>query len=85
MAASSVGGDLGDGPQRVRERIEVSDRELFAIGDAASPRMWAAATYEGHMFARAIGEPGAPTNIGEAYFREFEMSDLPYPADMKFG
>jgi hypothetical protein len=46
--------------------------------------MWAAATYEGHMFARAIGEPGAPTSISDAYFREFEMADLPYPADMTF-
>ncbi len=59
--------------------------QLFVIGDAAAARMWAAATYEGHMFARAIGEPGAPTNIGEAYFAEFDMASLPYPADMKFG
>ncbi len=59
--------------------------QLFVIGDAAAARMWAAATYEGHMFARAIGEPGAPANIGEAYFAEFDMATLPYPADMKFG
>jgi 2,4-dienoyl-CoA reductase-like NADH-dependent reductase (Old Yellow Enzyme family)/thioredoxin reductase len=42
--------------------------QLFAVGDAASPRMWAAATYEAHLFARLIGEPDAPRTLSEAYF-----------------
>jgi 2,4-dienoyl-CoA reductase-like NADH-dependent reductase (Old Yellow Enzyme family)/thioredoxin reductase len=42
--------------------------QLFTIGDAAAPRMWATASYEGHKFARLIGEPGAPASISEVYF-----------------
>jgi NADPH-dependent 2,4-dienoyl-CoA reductase/sulfur reductase-like enzyme len=42
--------------------------QLFAVGDALSARMWAAASYEGHMFARYIGEPNAPKSFGEVYF-----------------
>lgn len=42
--------------------------QLFSIGDAAAARMWATASYEGHKFARYIGEPGAPSTIGDVYF-----------------
>ena len=56
--------------------------QLFTIGDAAAPRMWAAATYEAHLFARLIGEPGAPQSTTELYFGEFDMQALPIPGDM---
>lgn len=59
--------------------------QLFTAGDAASARMWAAATYEGHMFARLIGEPGAAASTSEAYFADFDMTSLPIPGDMKLG
>jgi len=57
-------------------------RQLFTVGDAAAARMWAAATYEGHLFARLIGEPGAPASFTEAYFEDFDLRSLPIPADM---
>jgi len=62
-------------------RISVNDLErrlagkvgqLFTIGDALAARMWAAASYEGHKFARCIGEPGAPSTVGDAYFEDGE-------------
>jgi hypothetical protein len=58
-------------------RISVNDLEqeldgkvdqLFPIGDALSAQMWAAASYEGHKFARYIGEPGAPKTLSDLYF-----------------
>jgi dimethylamine/trimethylamine dehydrogenase len=51
--------------------------QLFLIGDALGVRPWATATYEGHKFARLIGESDAPRTTGEAFFR----SDSPevYP------
>jgi hypothetical protein len=30
--------------------------------------MWATASFEGHKFARYIGEPNAPQNIDDVYF-----------------
>ncbi len=42
--------------------------QLFPVGDAAAARHWSAASYEGHIFARLIGEPGAPGSLSEAYF-----------------
>jgi 2,4-dienoyl-CoA reductase-like NADH-dependent reductase (Old Yellow Enzyme family) len=42
--------------------------QLFTIGDALAARMFAAASYEGHKFARYIGEPKAPASIGEVLF-----------------
>lgn len=55
--------------------------QLFAIGDALSTRMLAAATYEGQMFARLIGVPGAPTTTGEAWFRADAPQTTLMPAD----
>jgi 2,4-dienoyl-CoA reductase-like NADH-dependent reductase (Old Yellow Enzyme family)/pyruvate/2-oxoglutarate dehydrogenase complex dihydrolipoamide dehydrogenase (E3) component len=43
--------------------------QLFAVGDALAPRMLAAATDEGHRFARMVGEPDAPRTFADAYFR----------------
>src|SRR5205085_11287529 len=42
--------------------------QLFTIGDAASPRGLAEATYEAHRFARMVGEEGAPSTTSEAWF-----------------
>ena len=55
--------------------------QLFPIGDALSARMLAAATYEGHRFARLIGEPDAPAGFAEAFFRPDDPATLPLPAD----
>jgi hypothetical protein len=43
--------------------------QLFSVGDALAPRMLAAATDEGHRFARMVGEPDAPRTFADAYFR----------------
>ncbi|MDP9185472.1 MAG: hypothetical protein M3O29_07390, partial [Actinomycetota bacterium] len=37
------------------------------IGDALGSRDHGAAFYEGSLFARMIGEPGAPRSFTEAY------------------
>lgn len=55
--------------------------QLFTIGDALAARVLAAATYEGQKFARAIGEPGAPTTIAEAFFRADDPWVNAAPAD----
>lgn len=55
--------------------------QLFAIGDAAAVRPWAAAAFEGQKFARCIGEPGAPTSLGEAYFGPDDPLLIPLAAD----
>lgn len=55
--------------------------QVFAIGDALGVRPWATATYEAHKFARLIGEPGAPTTSGEAFFRADDPGVYPARAD----
>lgn len=65
--------------QQLRGKVE----QLFVVGDAAAARMWAAASYEGQVFARMIGEPGAPKSFSEAYFSEFDASTMPIPGHMK--
>ena len=62
--------------------LEGKVAQLFAIGDASSARPLAAATYEGQMFARLIGEDGAPRTIAEAFFRPDDPLIAPAPADM---
>jgi 2,4-dienoyl-CoA reductase-like NADH-dependent reductase (Old Yellow Enzyme family)/thioredoxin reductase len=56
--------------------------QLFVIGDALGVRPWAAATYEGHKFARLIGEPGAPKTTGEAFFQRDDPAVFPAPAHL---
>jgi dimethylamine/trimethylamine dehydrogenase len=60
-------------------RIAVNDLErdlvgkvpqVFAIGDALAPRMWATASYEAHKFAREIGEPNGARSISDIYFAQ---------------
>jgi len=55
--------------------------QLFTIGDALSVRPWATAAFEGQKFARLIGEPGAPRNVGEAYFRSDDPGVYPSMAE----
>jgi 2,4-dienoyl-CoA reductase-like NADH-dependent reductase (Old Yellow Enzyme family) len=75
-------------------RVPVNDLEkdldgnvaqLFTIGDALAPRMWGAATFEAHKFARLIGEPGAPRSIADAYFSYDDPALVPIPGDMSRG
>jgi hypothetical protein len=42
---------------------------LYLIGDALAPRTLREATYEGHRFARGIGEPGMPRTVTEELVR----------------
>jgi len=60
--------------------LEGKVAQLFVIGDALGVRPWATATYEGHKFARMIGEPGAPRTSGEAFFRRDDPEVFPAPA-----
>ena len=63
--------------------IELEGRipQLFVIGDALGVRPWATAAYEGQKFARLIGVPGAPSTIGQAFFRSDDPAIYPAPAD----
>jgi dimethylamine/trimethylamine dehydrogenase len=79
---------LATGRQSVNQlerELDGKVAQLFAIGDAAAARMWAAASYEGHLFARHIGEPGAPASLTEAYFEPFDTGLFPIPGDMIRG
>ena len=62
--------------------LEGKVSQLYVIGDALAPRVWPAATFEGHRYARFIGEPGAPRSFGEEYFDQFDPALAPLPADM---
>jgi hypothetical protein len=75
-------------------RVPVNDLEkdldghvaqLFTIGDALAPRMWGAATFEAHKFARLIGEPDAPRSIADAYFSDDDPALAPIPGNMRRG
>jgi 2,4-dienoyl-CoA reductase-like NADH-dependent reductase (Old Yellow Enzyme family)/thioredoxin reductase len=63
----------------LERELEGKVAQLFVIGDAAAARVWAAASFEGHKFARYIGEPGAPATIGEVYFADPEPELFPVP------
>lgn len=67
----------------LKSELEGRVAHLFAIGDALAPGMRGAATFEGHKFARHIGEPDAPCTIGEAYFSRDDPSLVPIPGDMQ--
>ena len=57
-------------------------KQLFVAGDALGARGWANAGYEGHKFARLIGEPDAPASVAECYFGVDDPDFMPFPADM---
>ena len=42
--------------------------QLFTIGDALAARFLGAATFEGHMFARQIGEPVRADDLRGGFF-----------------
>jgi len=42
--------------------------QLFAIGDALAPRGLADAIFDGHRFARMVGDPSAPKSFAEDFF-----------------
>lgn len=50
------------------KELEGKVAQLFLAGDAMSPRGLSEAFYEGHRFARYIGEPGAPSSFEEDFF-----------------
>ena len=60
-------------------QLEGKVAQLFTIGDALCVRPWATAVYEGHKFARLIGEADAPNTVGEAYFRREDPAVYPAP------
>jgi 2,4-dienoyl-CoA reductase-like NADH-dependent reductase (Old Yellow Enzyme family) len=62
------------------DALEGKVKQVFAIGDALAPRTWASSTYEGQMFARYVGEEGAPTTFTEAYAPELAPGVQPQPA-----
>lgn len=64
----------------VARALEGKVAQLFTIGDALAARPFAAAAYEGQKFARLIGEEGAPTTFGEAYFAANDPQVWPRPA-----
>ena len=62
--------------------LEGRVKQVFTVGDALAPRIWATAAYEGHKFARLVGQPDAPRSFAEAYFTSDPESIQPLPADM---
>jgi len=42
--------------------------QIFLVGDALAPRGLADAIFDGHRFARMVGEPGAPKSFADDYF-----------------
>jgi 2,4-dienoyl-CoA reductase (NADPH2) len=65
--------------------LEGKVKQLFTVGDALASRSLAAAVYEGQMFARMIGEPGAPSTFIEAYWPEPDPAQVPQPAAVLLG
>lgn len=67
----------------LERELEGKVAQLFTIGDAAAARMWATASYEGHLFARLIGEPDAPKSLAEVYFGSDELQLQSLPAETR--
>ncbi|CAN7342653.1 NAD(P)-binding protein [Phenylobacterium sp. LjRoot219] len=63
----------------LEQELEGKVAQLFPIGDAVSARMWATASYEGHLFARFIGEPDAPRSLADVYFGGDEVQLMALP------
>ena len=60
--------------------LEGKVAQVFTVGDAMAIRFWAASTFEAQKFARLIGEEGAPTTTGEAWFAADDPAIYPVPA-----
>ncbi len=59
--------------------------QLFTVGDALAARPWRTAAFEGHKFARYIGEPGAPRSVSEVFFEKNPSEFMPRPAEVLAG
>jgi 2,4-dienoyl-CoA reductase-like NADH-dependent reductase (Old Yellow Enzyme family)/NADPH-dependent 2,4-dienoyl-CoA reductase/sulfur reductase-like enzyme len=53
---------------RLAEALSGSVRYVYVVGDALAPRSLREATYEGHRFARVIGEQQMPNSVTEELF-----------------
>src|SRR5439155_14227277 len=62
------------------KELEGKVKQLFLAGDALSPRGLSEAFYEGHRFARYIGDPGAPRDFTEDFFSLPDTSRNQRPA-----
>jgi hypothetical protein len=67
----------------LEKQLDGKVQQSFVVGDALAVRMWATASYEGHKFARYVGEPHAPRSFAEAYFGPDSPDLMPLPADMQ--
>jgi thioredoxin reductase len=61
-------------------QLEGKVAQLFTVGDALGVRPLASAAYEGHKFARLIGEPNGPRSVAEVYFAADDPEVYPTPA-----
>jgi hypothetical protein len=56
----------------LREALDGRVPYVYIVGDALAPRLLREATYEGHRFARVIGEDDAPASVEDELFRADE-------------
>jgi pyruvate/2-oxoglutarate dehydrogenase complex dihydrolipoamide dehydrogenase (E3) component len=66
----------------LEQELDGKVAQLFTVGDALAVRMWSTASFEGHKFARYIGEPNAPANVADVYFGPDDPLLMAMPADM---
>jgi 2,4-dienoyl-CoA reductase-like NADH-dependent reductase (Old Yellow Enzyme family)/NADPH-dependent 2,4-dienoyl-CoA reductase/sulfur reductase-like enzyme len=59
-------------PPTLQDSLEERVEYVYRIGDALAPRGLREATYEGHRFARVIGEPDMPPDVIAEAFRPIE-------------
>jgi hypothetical protein len=65
---------MRDADDDLARSLEGAINQLFCVGDALAPRGLTEATYEGHRFARAIGEDG-PSDFLDAYWNLVAADD----------
>jgi 2,4-dienoyl-CoA reductase-like NADH-dependent reductase (Old Yellow Enzyme family)/thioredoxin reductase len=63
----------------LEKELESQVSQLYVVGDALAARPFGTAAYEGHKFARYIGEPDAPKDFGEAFFTVNPADAMPLP------
>ena len=81
VAADAVVLATGRQPQGgLAAELEGKVAQVFTVGDAMAIRFWAASTFEAQKFARLIGEEGAPSTTGEAWFAADDPAIYPVPA-----
>jgi thioredoxin reductase len=64
------------------KELEGRIAQVFTIGDALAPRGLAEAIYEGQRYGRLIGEPGAPADFTDDWFRPVDASVAQRPASV---